>query len=162
VLRKSSCPVLAVRKPAHDFVDPARTGDPVSLRKILFCTDFSPTAGRALQYALSLGMEYNAELTLLNVLEGVSTTQFVQEGRDKALRELESAVPDDARNWCSLRTVVRVGKSYEQIIQLALEEQTDLVVLGVRGRMALDLALFGSTTHRVLQLGPCPVLTVKA
>ena len=45
VLRKSECPVLAVRKPERDFVHPAQSGDPVSLRKILFGTDFSPTAG---------------------------------------------------------------------------------------------------------------------
>jgi nucleotide-binding universal stress UspA family protein len=56
---------------------------------------------------------------------------------------------------------VRIGKPYQEIIQLALEAHTDLVIMGVRGRSALDLALFGSTTHRVLQLGPCPVLAVR-
>jgi len=34
-------------------------------------------------------------------------------------------------------------------------------VAGVRGRGAVDLALFGSTTHRVIQLAPCPVLVVR-
>jgi nucleotide-binding universal stress UspA family protein len=34
------------------------------------------------------------------------------------------------------------------------------VAMAVRGRGALDLAVFGSTTYRVLQLGPCPVLAV--
>jgi len=32
--------------------------------------------------------------------------------------------------------------------------------MGVRGRGSLDLAVFGSTTYRVIQLGPCPVLAV--
>jgi len=41
-----------------------------------------------------------------------------------------------------------------------MESQTDLIIMGVRGRDALDLALFGSTTYRVVQLGPCPVLVV--
>jgi nucleotide-binding universal stress UspA family protein len=36
----------------------------------------------------------------------------------------------------------------------------DLVVMGVRGRNGLDIALFGSTTQRVIQLGSCPVLAV--
>ena len=45
-------------------------------------------------------------------------------------------------------------------VQLALESQADLVVMGVRGRSPLDLALFGSTTQRVIQLGSCPVLVV--
>ncbi len=55
---------------------------------------------------------------------------------------------------------MRVGKPYQEIIQLGLETQMDLIVMGVRGRNALDLALFGSTTHRVIQLGSCPVLAV--
>src|SRR5690348_7501262 len=71
VLRKARCPVLVIRKPAHDFVDPARKPEPVRLKKILFCTDFSEHSNRALQYALSLAMEYNAEITLFHVLEMV-------------------------------------------------------------------------------------------
>ena len=59
-----------------------------------------------------------------------------------------------------IKTAVRIGKPYQQIIQLALETQADMVAMGVRGRGALDLAVFGSTTYRVMQLGPCPVLAV--
>jgi nucleotide-binding universal stress UspA family protein len=57
---------------------------------------------------------------------------------------------------------VRIGKPYEQIIQFALEAQIDMVAMGVSGRDALDRAVFGSTTYRVIQLGPCPVLAVPA
>jgi nucleotide-binding universal stress UspA family protein len=58
------------------------------------------------------------------------------------------------------KAVVRIGKAYQQIIELALESPTDLIVMGVRGRHALDLAGFGSTPSRVVQLGLCPVLVV--
>jgi nucleotide-binding universal stress UspA family protein len=57
-------------------------------------------------------------------------------------------------------SMVRIGKPYQQIIQLARETETDLVIMGVRGRGALDMTLFGSTTYRVIQLGSCPVLAV--
>jgi nucleotide-binding universal stress UspA family protein len=159
VLRKSACPVLAVRRPAHDFVNPEQRQEPVSLRRILLCTDFSNCASRATQYALSLAQEYNSELTLLHVVENLG-----REGSEAVMREadrkLEELVPEDARNWCTVRTIVRIGKPYGEIIQAAVEQQADVVVLGVRGRGALDLAVFGSTTYRVLQLGPCPVLAV--
>ncbi|PSH05576.1 MAG: hypothetical protein CXZ00_00025 [Acidobacteria bacterium] len=58
--------------------------------------------------------------------------------------------------------MVRVGKPYVQIIEFALEAQADMVIMGVRGRDALDTALFGSTVYRVIQLGPCPVLAVHS
>jgi nucleotide-binding universal stress UspA family protein len=35
-----------------------------------------------------------------------------------------------------------------------------MVVMGVRGCGALDSAVFGSTTYRVIQLGSCPVLAI--
>src|SRR5215472_5001754 len=73
VLRKARCPVLAVRKPAHDFVEPDSASDCVHLRKILLCTDFSDYAQKALSYAFSLATEYNAALTLLHVLEDSSS-----------------------------------------------------------------------------------------
>lgn len=64
------------------------------------------------------------------------------------------------RNRCTVKSVVRLGKPYWEIIQLATESQTDLIVMGVRGLGALDMAVFGSTTRCVPQLGPCPILSV--
>lgn len=161
VLRRAPCPVLAVRRPAHDFVNPEQAQEPVRLRKILLCTDFSKCADAALKYAFSLAQEYNAELTLLHVLE-VLPEYKASMAMEEARRRLEALVPEDVRNWCTVKTAVRNdGKPYQEIIQVAVEQQTDLAVLGVRGRSAVDLAVFGSTTHRVLQLGPCPVLAVQ-
>ncbi len=65
------------------------------------------------------------------------------------------------RKSLKIKTAVRIGKPYQQIIQFAEEAQIDLVSMGVRGRGALDIAVFGSTTYRVMQLGPCPVLTAR-
>jgi len=160
VLRKARCPVLVVRKPAHDFVNPADTTDPVRLKKILFCTDFSDYSSRALTYALSLAMEYNAELTLLHVLEDVPPTDDLQKSIGEVTKSLDELAPPEAGDWCRLQSAVRIGKPFQQILQIALESGTDLVVMGVRGRNAVDLALFGSTTHRVIQLGTSPVLAV--
>jgi nucleotide-binding universal stress UspA family protein len=161
VLRKAQCPVLAVRRPAHDFVSPGKEGEPVRLQRILYCADFSQQSERALSYALSLAMEYNAELTLLHVLEGVPRSDNLEKETERIQQQLWQPIPSDASNWSTIKSVVRIGKPYQEIIQLALEAHTDLVIMGVRGRSALDLALFGSTTHRVLQLGPCPVLAVR-
>lgn len=160
VIRKAVCPVLAVRKPVHDFVAPKQTDDPVQLRKILLATDFSDHSQRAFAYAISLAMEYNAELTLLHVLDEIPRDEELSSLTARLIHELEAPVPPDARNWCSIKSTVRVGKPYQEIVQLALDSQTDLIVLGVRGRSGTNLTLFGSTTYRVLQLGSAPVLAV--
>jgi nucleotide-binding universal stress UspA family protein len=161
VMRRAPCPVLAVRNSPHDAMAASKERQYVHhLSRILFCTDFSKRSERALNYALSGAAEYDAELTLLHVLEEVPSLTKTEEAIAEATEQLDKLIPPDVRKTCKIKTVVRIGKPYREIIQFALEAQTDLVAMGVRGRGALDRAVFGSTTYRVMQLGSCPVLAV--
>jgi nucleotide-binding universal stress UspA family protein len=160
VLRKASYPVLAVHKPSPDFLSSREQEDPVHLNRILFCTDFSEKSQRALGHALSLTAEYDAELTLLHVLEDIPDRSSIEEAMTAAMEELVELIPPERPKGGTIKTMVRRGEAYEQIIQLALEGRSDLVIMAVRGRGALNLSVFGSTTYRVIQLGPCPVLAV--
>ena len=45
-------------------------------------------------------------------------------------------------------------------LKVAADERTDLIVMGVRGRGAVDLLLFGSNTARVARAAECPVLII--
>jgi nucleotide-binding universal stress UspA family protein len=163
VMRMAPCPVLAASKPPHDSVAAGKErGDVHHLSRILFCADFSENSERALKYAISATAEYDAELTLLHVLEGVPGPAKTEEAMAAAAERLDELIPPEGRKTLKIKTAVRIGKPYAQIIQLALETQIDLVTMGVRGRGALDLAVFGSTTYRVMQLGSCPVLAVHS
>jgi nucleotide-binding universal stress UspA family protein len=159
VMRKAPCPVIAVSKPPNgSSAESQDRGHTHHLSRILFCADFSEAARRTLDYAISVRAEYDAELTLLHVLEHVPSPARTEEAIAAAKEQLGSLIPSEERQTAKIKTAVRLGKPYRQIIQLALEEQIDLVAMGVRGHGALDLAVFGSTTYRVIQLGPCPVL----
>ena len=160
VLRKACCSVLVVRSPEHDFVSPGSGQDPVQLHKILVCTDFSECSKTALEHAISIAAEYHAELSVLHVLEDMPASKDLQSTTQPLLARLEQALPPEARWRSTIITKVRIGKPYIEIIQEAAEAKSDAVIMGVRGRNALDVAVFGSTTHRVIQLGPCPVLAV--
>ena len=48
-----------------------------------------------------------------------------------------------------------------EILRIAAEQQTDLIVVGIQGRGAADLMFFGSTTNHVVREATCPVLTVR-
>jgi len=161
VLRHAPCSVLVVRKPERDFADPGRAQDPVQISKLLVCTDFSVYSTKALEHAVSIAAEYKAELTLLYVLEDMPSTADFQSMTKPLLARLEDSITPEIRGCCTIKPFVRIGKAYQQIVQHAAEVQADAVIMGVRGRNALDLAIFGSTTHRVIQLGPCPVLAVQ-
>jgi nucleotide-binding universal stress UspA family protein len=167
VLRKARCPVLVVPRHAD-----APGGPQLLFRRILCAIDFSPCSSRAISYALSLGEEAGGALTFLHVVEGLdheplATSHFnVPEYRRLLVEDAESRlralVPDEKRSWCDCQTMVRTGKAYREILDTARTLQADLIVLGVRGRNAMDLALFGSTTNHVVRSADCPVLTVRS
>jgi nucleotide-binding universal stress UspA family protein len=160
VMRRAPCPVLAVREPPHDAVAAGQERHaPHRLDRILACVDFSKDSEQALNYAFSAAAEYNAELTLLHVLEKVPSAAKTDQAIAEVTAQLDKLIPPERRTALKIKTAVRVGKPYQQIIQFAREAQIDLVTMGVRGHGALDIAVFGSTTYRVMQLGPCPVLT---
>lgn len=159
VMRRAPCPVLAVREPPPESKAAGQQRRYHHLNRILACTDFSENSERALNYAFSATAEYDAELTLLHVLEEVPSMAKTDEATAAAKERLDKLIPGEKRKDLKIKTAVRIGKAYPQIVQFALETKTDLVTMGVRGRGSWDLAVFGSTTYRVMQLGPCPVLT---
>ena len=146
VMRRASCPVLAVCGPACDSIASSTgPGRVHHLSRILFCADFSENSERVLEYALSVTAEYDAELTLLHVVEEVASPVKTEEAVAAAAKQLDRLIPPERCQTLKMRTVVRTGKPYQEIIQFSREAQ-------------IDLAVFGSTTYRVIQLGPCPVL----
>lgn len=167
VLRKAPCPVLIVTRDAD-----APSGSPVLFRRILCAVDFSPCSNRALSYALSLAEEAGGALTLLHVLEtfaeepltygNLDIAEYHRTVEALALERLNSLVPRETRTWCRCAPMTRFGKPYQEILAVASERQVDLIVLGVRGRNPIDLALFGSTTNHVVRAAECPVLTVRS
>ena len=163
VMRRAPCPVLVASKPPHSSVAAGKERSHVRhLSRILFCADFSENSERALKYAISATAEYDAELTLLHVLEEIPRPAETEEAIARTTEQLDRLIPPEGRKTLKIKTAVRIGKTYAQIIQLAVEAQIDLVTMGVRGRGALDVAVFGSTTYRVMQLGSCPVLAVHS
>ncbi len=162
VMRRAPCPVLAISNLPDESTTDAKEAQHVHhLNRILFCTDFSENSERALTYAISVTEEYDAELILLHVLEQAQSPAKTKAAMAIATEQLDKLIAPRKRKTLKIETVVRTGKPYQQIIQLVTETQIDTVVMAVRGRGALDQAVFGSTTYRVLQLGSCPVLAVQ-
>jgi nucleotide-binding universal stress UspA family protein len=81
---------------------------------------------------------------------------------EAAPSRLRGLIPDDVRASCGIAEFVREGVPYREILELSQELAADLIVLGVHGRRAADLLLFGSTTHHVIREAQCAVLTLRS
>jgi nucleotide-binding universal stress UspA family protein len=165
VLRQAACPVLTV--PPR-----ARTTSTLPFKRLLCPVDFSDSSLAALDFAFSLAQEGDAKLTVLHVFEWpaddeplttrpFSVPEYRQERERDATTRLHALVPDSVRNWCRPETRLAHGKAYREILGIATEDNANLIVMGVHGRNALDLMLFGSTTNQVVRRATCPVLTLR-
>lgn len=162
VSRTAPCPVLITHPDEREWVDSA-TGE-AQLKKILMAYDFSNDSEVALMFALMLAEEYQSELHLLHVLPPKSMQSFAEFENDEfaeMMRQLQDAVPEEAKLWCQLKTVVREGKPYREILEYADEQNVDLICMGVRGAGFGMQALFGSNVDRVLRQSSCPVLIAR-
>lgn len=165
VVRKAPCPVLTVPRRVSDI--------PFTFKRILCPIDFSAASLDALRYALSLAQEADGRLIVVHVLEmmpAVATTddfvlnvpEFRARYERDARERLRLAIPAAVRDYCRISEAVVTGKAYEAILDLAAKNGAELIVMGVQGRGAADLMLFGSTTQHVMRQATCPVLTIRA
>ena len=168
VLRKAPCPVVVVPPAAHPPQETVGMG-----RRILCGIDFSDASLAALEHATSLAQESDATLTLIHVIEippeltggARSETEIAQaraEAHAEALRRLRAMVPASVSEACTVQVEVAEGRAAGELVRAAREGHDDLLVMGVRGRNAVDLAVFGSNTNQVVRAAPCPVLVVHS
>jgi len=170
VIRKASCPVLVVPKHAA----PAAALSAPPFKRIVCAVDFSPSSIRALSYALDLAQEADAQISLIHVIEmppelgefpfskDLNINGIRAAAEAEYLQRLRALIPAEARNYCKVATQVSEGRAQREILRLASEDHADLIVVGVQGRGAVDLMLFGSNTHAVIRAATCPVLAVPA
>jgi len=171
VVRKSPCPVMVVPPRAQDAAGAGliHGGRP----RILCAVDFSDASLGALEYAMSLAEEADADLSLLHSIEvppellehipvpaDFDVDRCHAAARAASLQRLRELIPPAVRTYCHVETVAAEGAAYRQILRLSAEQKTDLIVMGVHGRGAVDLLVFGSNTARVIRAATCPVLIV--
>jgi nucleotide-binding universal stress UspA family protein len=166
VLRKATCAVLAV---PHAAVAEARKGA-VRIGHILCAHDGSAASAAGVEAAVSLAEKTGAKLTLVSVVESIpyggdfTGPDFAafRAAREQHAREaLDTAVSAAVRVRCNVHDRLVFGHPADQILDVAAQERPDVIVMGIQGRGALDLLMFGSTTNHVVRHTAVPVLTVR-
>jgi nucleotide-binding universal stress UspA family protein len=142
-----------------------------TIKHILVSTDFSPSSSSALELAISLATQFDAELTLLHVWDlpvypymeltvgtadvTASIEQAATECLATKLKEVQARLP-------RAKSLLKMGLPWQQIVEATQETKADLLVMGTHGRRGLDHALMGSVAEKLVRLSPIPVLTVRA
>ncbi len=138
-------------------------------KQILIAVDFSPESSKVLEQGIALGKQSGAELSLVHVVEHVASV-YTNESSFPEIPDIEKRLTE--RATANLEKIkedyhmpdatyqVRCGAAKHEIVDLAKEINTDLIVIGSHGRHGLQL-LLGSTANGILHLATCDVLAVR-
>lgn len=146
-----------------------------AFNKILVPLDGSQLAELALKPALQVAQAAQAELILLRSMIPVYTTMPVVAGeyewawpeyareqvRSEAREYLEAVRNRYTQANLALRTLAVEGDAASMILDVAEEEDVDLIVMAPHGWSGANKLLLGSVTERVLHQATCPVFVVR-
>ena len=139
-----------------------------AFQKILFPIDMSDTCAAAAPFVDALARKFDAELTLLHVLEmppgyvtdwygylALVDTEAIREARQNEVDQYFK----DRFQGLNVRRVMLEGDAASEITKYAQEHGADLIMMPTHGYGIFRSLLLGSVTAKVLHDAACPVWT---
>ncbi len=143
------------------------------MKRVLVPIDLSEISEEALQYAVDCPCKETRELILLHVIDPldikslglVGLVDREQELRDEMEKEgrrhLDELAKKYARDGLTFKTRIVFDRPWRGIINTAIEEQADAIIMGSHGRGRIAEQLLGSVAERVARKAPVPVTIIR-
>ena len=137
-------------------------------KKILVPTDGSEFAKKAQKHALFLAKVTGAEIVAVSVTENnfvnglplddevYQLNQILKERSEENLKEFDKLNEEDLK----ITHVVKEGSPAKCILEVANEEDIDLIVMGSSGKSGFDRFIMGSVADKVVNSAKCAVLVI--
>jgi nucleotide-binding universal stress UspA family protein len=151
VLHLSRIPVFTIRQKTNGFIDTAVPESLPVLGHILCPCNLTQSAEQALRVAVDLAEKFKAALTVL---------WSVKPGTPSPETQLREWVQHIVQSTRPVDIVVRRGSANTDAIDLAMEKNSDLIVIGAHHKPFGQGTIVGHTTERVLRTAPVPVFSV--
>jgi len=135
-------------------------------KKVLFATDFSDTAARAIPYIREIAKHYDADLLTLHVRTPWAHSKHHRAGSPTDMADAQ--IENDQRRqeilaaFPGIRTKVLIeeGSIDDHLASALYTNNVDLVVLGTTGQTRNGKNRLGSVATEIFKAVTCPVLTV--
>ncbi len=139
---------------------------------ILTATDFSEYSKVALDICLGVSRCMKTRLYVLHTIEkfphdyrhllsSTAHADMKQRLEEEAVKKVEAMIPAELLESGSVIPIVRFGKPFLEIIQIAKEKNVDLLAIGTHGRAGVDRVILGSVAERIVRKARCPVMVVR-
>jgi nucleotide-binding universal stress UspA family protein len=143
----------------------------MKIAKILAPTDLSRLSRAGVRFALDMALERGAEVVVYHVIsedadwfdknDQLNPAAALVPKQKQRLDEFLKMNCAEFFDRGKIRQVVEIGVPYQAIVQKAMEEGADLIVISTHGRTGLEQAVVGSVTAKVVARATCPVLSIR-
>jgi nucleotide-binding universal stress UspA family protein len=106
--------------------------------------------------AVSVAPKYNGDLRLVGVQDA---GKLIRQPCDAALSRCEAAAKAAG---VEVKTICALGQPYARLVELAEEENSDLIIIGAKGLTSLKYSSMGSVARKVIGFTPKDVLVVPS
>jgi nucleotide-binding universal stress UspA family protein len=145
-------------------------------QKIMVAVGFTEYSEGLLSYAAGIADSMGAEMIVASIInsrdvEAVGTiaamgyevdgehyVSGVKEERRQALEQMLKKISFPAAR---IREVFKVGHPVEELLKIAVEENVDLIVMGIKCRSNLEHVLVGSVAEKIFRRSPVPILSYR-
>ena len=145
--------------------------------KILLPTDGSKNSERAIQHAITIALNENSEIVILNVVDSAYLTglpeediitkseMILQEESQKVLSHVEEIIKNmdiEGVENIKLTPMTVEGNAADIILKVSEKENIDLIVIASSGKHMLDRFLLGSVTEKTVRHTKVPILVIPS
>jgi universal stress protein A len=144
-----------------------------TIKRILFATDFSKASARALEEAVKLAKQNQAEILVTHVIEpapyvageefasGEIYAKLEEVAKREAQASLAKLMQQLKRAKVKAQSLLLRGSAHDQIVKAAKSKKASMIVIGTHGRTGLSKLFMGSVAGKVVSSAACPVVTVR-
>lgn len=139
------------------------------INKILLPTDGSEHSKKALNYTIEFALKFNADVVLVYVYDLPGEALGLTSGNQDIENSLRLYGDDLLKEYKNIleskdiktRTLLLKGDTGEAISEISVDENCDIVIMGIRGLSTFKSLILGSASDYVLRNAKCPVLLIK-
>src|ERR1700728_1486662 len=139
------------------------------LKTIVVATDLDGRSEAGLEYARKLAGAYGAHIVLTYGLDPLDYAAVdtvpgrILKGMPDAAREvLDKMTADLARDGIDSHSEIRQGAVAQMLIDIALQYEAGLIVIGTEGRQGAGPVVVGAVAEQLVRMASCPVMAVAA
>ena len=145
-------------------------------KKILVAVGSSQYNEDLLKYAAGIAQSMNAELIITSIInkrdiDAVATIaamgyevdgkNYVAGLKKERQQELDLILKKVGQSPEKIRTVFKTGNPSDELLKIAVKENVDLIIMGIKGRSDLEYFFVGSVAEKVFRRSPIPILSYR-